>query len=117
MTPLRIAAIAALCAGFTPSPEDGAPPIVRCYFDHAVTYGLAKCDPPSTLVQAVFGACYKHEEKVRADIFAKDRGGPADNEEIAKIAISKIHELMGPRIQGWILDAQILRNPLCKAKQ
>lgn len=97
----------------TPPPEKDSGTIVICYYAKSIVAGLSKCDPPSTLMASVFGACNEVEEQIRQDVFNQPSGG-TDPREVADIAIRHIHERLGPRVQGWILDAQTSSNPACK---
>jgi len=89
-------------------------PIVACYLAHSAIAGTLKCDPPSTLVGAVFGACDQQEQAFIATILSSGGGG-FDRQEVADIAIRRVHERMAPIIQNWILGAQAGR-PACEVK-
>jgi hypothetical protein len=86
-------------------------PIVACYLAHSAIAGTLKCDPPSTLVGAVFGACDKEEQAFVGRIL-NSGGGGFEQQNVADIALRRIHERMGPLIQNWILGAQAGR-PEC----
>lgn len=101
-----------VAAAVSPPGEDSSP-IVTCYFAKSIVYGVLRCDPPSSLVGAVFGACYKEEDKIREEIREK-YSNELYQRQVADVAIRTIHERMGPRIQNWILDAQISDNPACR---
>jgi hypothetical protein len=97
---------------FTPPPGKDDGDIVVCYYAKAVVAGIAKCDPPSTLVGAVFGGCSNVEESIRQDVLHR----PSGDLELAQIVINRIHERLSPQVQGWILDAQADNNSACHAK-
>ena len=110
---VAVGMMANVASAFTPPPEEGSGTIVICYYAKSIVAGLSKCDPPSTLMASVFGACNEVEEQIRQDIFNRPSDG-TDPREVADIAIRHIHERLGPRVQGWILDAQISSNAACK---
>jgi hypothetical protein len=106
----------------TPPPDpEKSTPLVMCYWKKAVMIGLTSvCHPPPMLVGAVYGACEKEEQEIR-DKLAKQSGGSGAGSRIAGFeagaqAIHQIHERLGPRIQGWILDAQA-SNGACRSKE
>jgi hypothetical protein len=86
-------------------------PIVACYLAQSAIAGATKCDQPSTLVGAVFGRCDKEEQAIR-DKILNSGGDGYDRQNVADIALRRIHERMGPVIQGWILGAQV-GSPAC----
>lgn len=104
-------------SALTPPPERGSTEIVICYYAKAIVAGLSKCDPPSTLVGAVFGGCSDVEDAIRQDVLHRPSSGlaPFEMAEVAEIAINRIHSQMSPRVQGWILDAQTSDNPACRS--
>lgn len=73
-----------------------------CYAQAAIFYGLRTCDPPATIVAAVFGACDTSEQTIRREIIAQ-----RPDQELAETTVEKLRERSGPIIQGWILDARI----------
>lgn len=107
---------AASCLAATPIPDEGAPPIVFCYWLHSIQAGFRKCDPPAMLVGSVFGACSNYEDQVRQQVLddPTKSAAPWEREEVAKIAIRSIHERMSTQVQGWILDAQVSDQSICK---
>jgi len=106
-------------AAFTPPPGDNDGEIVVCYFARAIVSGISKCDPPSTLLGAVYGGCSAMEDAVREKVLngPPDGTGRSDREEIAQFAINNIHSRLASRIQGWILDAQADDNSACHTNQ
>jgi hypothetical protein len=103
----------------TPIPREGSPPIVICYWTKAIVAGVSKCDPPSTLVGAVFGGCSDLENQVRQQVLDDPRNTDAlwQKREIAEIAVRHIHEIMSSQVQGWILDAQTSDQSVCRHPQ
>ena len=85
-------------------------PIVACYLAQSAIVGTLKCDPPSTLVGAVYGRCDREEQAIRNEILNGDVG--FDKQIVADIAIRHIHDRMGSVIQSWILGAQT-GGPAC----
>lgn len=94
----------------TPPPAEGSDPLFWCYFQKSIVYGVSKCDPPSLLVGAVFGACFKEEENMRQQIMVEY--GP-DRIAVVDTAMARIHRRMSPVIQSWILETQVDGSPAC----
>jgi hypothetical protein len=115
-----LAALWALpCLAMTPPPKEGSAPIVICYWAKAIVAGVSKCDPPSTLVGAVFGGCSNYEDQVRRGVMEDPTSTQSEweREKVADIAIRRIHERMASQVQGWILDAQTSDQSLCKEQK
>jgi hypothetical protein len=115
---LMVLLFANAASAFTPPPGDDDGEIVVCYYTRAIVVGLTKCDPPSTLLGAVYGGCSNMEDAIRQKVLngPSDGTGPVDREEIAQIAINSIHSKLASRIQGWVLDAQADANSACHAR-
>jgi hypothetical protein len=109
--------LAPAAAAQTPAPVEGSSPLVICYWTHSIQAGLAKCDPPSTLVGAVYGECHDFEERIRQEVLRdpKRTDAPWEREDFVDSTLRRIRDRISPQIQGWILDTQISDKSVCKA--
>lgn len=80
----------------------------NCYLLAATVYGLQSCNPPPMMRAAVRGKCAKEESDLSNNFMAEFAAqGPDSARNIAMIAMAKVEEMLGPKIESWILDAQI----------
>jgi hypothetical protein len=76
--------------------------LLACYATEAVLRGSQSCDPPATLLHAVFEKCLAHERALQV---AQLRLRPGDA-VFAENAIKYVRERMSPRIQRAIRHVQ-----------
>jgi hypothetical protein len=82
------------------SPRDT---MMACYVASATVYGGASCQPPESVVGAVFGSCAKEEEALKAKL---RKLHPNDPEFVDRV-MEGVRAGMSTRIQSWVLDSQI----------
>lgn len=102
--------VATAANAVTPMPAMDSDPVFWCYFQRSIIIGVEKCDPPSTLVGAVFGACFNEEESYRQKILLEFGPGRV---AVVDIAMARIRQRMSPVIQSWILETQVDGSPAC----
>ena len=77
--------------------------MMACYAASATVYGATTCQPPESVVGAVFGRCAKEEEAVRAEL----RKLHPDDPEFVDRVMEGVEAGMSSQIQSWVLDSQI----------
>jgi hypothetical protein len=95
-----------------PPPGAGSTPLVICYYAESLLMGAQRCEAPSLLVEAIFGACFSEEFQLTQKFRTQSAASIVDQQKSINIAIRGIHEEMGPRIQAWMARAQT-DNPRC----
>lgn len=80
----------------------------NCYVTAASAYGAGKCDPPATLISAVHGKCAKEEADVLDHVAIENGAKDSLTEHGMEVAaLREIKSKLDPKIESWILDAQI----------
>jgi hypothetical protein len=76
--------------------------LLACYATEAVLRGSQSCDPPATLLHAVFEKCLSRERALRVALLRLRPGDVV----LAENAIKHVRERMSRRIQRAIRDVQ-----------
>ena len=76
--------------------------LFACYATEAVLRGSQSCDPPTTLLDAVFEKCFAHERAFQIALLHLRPGDVV----FAQTVIKHVRERMSPRIQRAIRHVQ-----------
>jgi hypothetical protein len=83
--------------------------LVACYDASAEYYGRLTCDPPSTMLGAVFGRCTREEGALRRVLAASRSSDPIFLDNVIK----NIRSERETKLQSIILDARIQAKKSC----
>jgi hypothetical protein len=86
--------------------------LLDCYAAAATAYGSATCDPPSSLVDTVFGKCDAEEKAFERMLETPRKRGS----EYSATVLKNVRKEMAAEIRSLILDSRIKNNRNCPSR-